>query len=348
MEFGWHRPRRVSLFEDGADQSVDPYRIRPSSLLALGVYLSVVLVAAWAAPQLMANRITLVVLGHDLAFGGGHGHHYGLRLLLVLVVPTIFLIELTMVGWRDSSLWRLVRRTPSSMTDAVCFLVGQTPVMDVVSFVATLGLVLVSAQWLQAALRQWTGYNPSLAGAPFAGQLLIYFLVFSFIDYWTHRLDHSRWFWPLHRYHHAADDFCIFSAVRVHPAAFTGVIPELLPAVLVGASPEVLTAVSIFVVTHRYVIHSRMNANFGWVGRYMLQSPTHHRLHHSAEKERIGGHYSLVPLWDHLFGTWRGEADQSLPIGVDTAYRQGMWLIPDWWRDYCEFWSGLSLLGRKQ
>jgi sterol desaturase/sphingolipid hydroxylase (fatty acid hydroxylase superfamily) len=49
----------------------------------------------------------------------------------------------------------------------------------------------------------------------------------------------------------------------------------------------------------------------------------------------------MAPIWDRLFGTWRGDADQSLAIGVDTPYRHGFWVGPDLLRDYLDFWKGL-------
>jgi hypothetical protein len=49
-----------------------------------------------------------------------------------------------------------------------------------------------------------------------------------------------------------------------------------------------------------------------------------------------------MPVWDHLFGTWSGRSDKGVAIGVDTEYRQGFWVIPDLFRDYCDFWKGLG------
>ena len=53
------------------------------------------------------------------------------------------------------------------------------------------------------------------------------------------------------------------------------------------------------------------------------------------------GHFAICPIWDHLFGTWRGAADPSEPIGVDTPYRHSLWIAPDMVRDYWHFWKGL-------
>ena len=52
------------------------------------------------------------------------------------------------------------------------------------------------------------------------------------------------------------------------------------------------------------------------------------------------GHFAMAPIWDRLFGTWRGTADPALVIGVDTPYRHGFWVAPDLARDYWHFWTG--------
>jgi sterol desaturase/sphingolipid hydroxylase (fatty acid hydroxylase superfamily) len=103
-----------------------------------------------------------------------------------------------------------------------------------------------------------------------------------------------------------------------------------------------MVAVNLLVLGLGFLIHSRIDSDWGWIGRWVVQSPTHHRLHHVLDiSTRPVGHFSMTPIWDRLFGTWRGDADQSLVIGVDTAYRHGFWIAPDILRDYWHFWKGL-------
>jgi len=309
----------------------------------VGVYLFMLSFAAMAIAVLAPAQLQLTVAGRAIALGRLHDRVLAGYLVLSLVVPALILLELAVVGWRRSSLRRLVIvRRPSSMSDLTCFIVEQTPLMSLLRTVSSLGVILVSAQCLHGLIERAVGVDLSVANQPLAAQVALYFLVYSFFDYWSHRLDHSALFWPLHRYHHAVDEFCIVSSVRVHPAAFTRILQQALPAALLGASPEAVASVNFAQIVYRYVIHSNVDSNFGWIGRYLLQSPTHHRLHHSLAAGAHAGHFGLVPIWDHLFGTWRGEATQSLPIGVETPYRHGIWLFPDLWRDYCDFWRGLA------
>jgi sterol desaturase/sphingolipid hydroxylase (fatty acid hydroxylase superfamily) len=206
----------------------------------------------------------------------------------------------------------------------------------------TLGVALISGAWAHDRIAALTGLSFTAASWPVWVQVPLLFAVFSFFDYWNHRLDHSHYFWPLHRFHHAAEDFCVLTASRVHPALFTGVVSAVLPPLLLGASPDAVFDVTVCSALLRYMIHSRIDTDLGWIGRYLIQSPNHHRLHHVLDiSQQPVGHFSLAPVWDHLFGTWRGDADQSLVIGVDTPYRHGAWIFADIWRDYVDFWRGL-------
>jgi sterol desaturase/sphingolipid hydroxylase (fatty acid hydroxylase superfamily) len=106
-----------------------------------------------------------------------------------------------------------------------------------------------------------------------------------------------------------------------------------------------MVTVNVMVIALGFLIHSKIDSNFGWVGRYIIQSPQHHRLHHQLDYTTVPtGHFGMAPVWDHLFGTWRGECDQTLVIGVETPYRHGFWLGPDLVRDYADFWKGWALL----
>jgi len=90
-----------------------------------------------------------------------------------------------------------------------------------------------------------------------------------------------------------------------------------------------------------FLIHSKIDSDWGWFGRYVIQSPVHHRLHHKLDMSTPTGHFGMAPIWDRLFGTWYGDADQSLPIGVSAAYAHGYFIPRDMARDYFDFWRGV-------
>lgn len=320
----------------------DADQLRRLAPLVFLAYLALCALAWWAVQTFVPDQIAVALAGHTAHLGELHRRILSTGSVLFLVIPAIMVVELSLVGWRDSSIRLLIlEHTPSSMSDLACFLGWQLKAMTVLTVIMSLGVSLISGEWLHDRLVAATGLALSVEGAPLLIQFVGYFMLYSFFDYWAHRLDHSSLFWPLHRFHHAADDFCILNSVRTHPAVFTDIVAITLPAAVLKVSPDVIIATNLFALVLRYVIHSRIDSTFGWFGRYVLQSPNHHRLHHILDITTPVGHFGLMPIWDHLFGTWRGDADQSLVIGVDTPYRHTAWIGPDLWRDYADFWRGL-------
>jgi sterol desaturase/sphingolipid hydroxylase (fatty acid hydroxylase superfamily) len=313
-------------------------------LAGFAVYLALLAALAWvlvAAPpdttfHLFGRTLGPADLGRRLVRRG---------LVLGLLLPALLAIELACEGWDNSSLRRLLtRRSRSAWSDLAVFFFWLTPGHVAVRSAFSLGVVLAPAEWLHRTLADATGFSIELAALPVAAQVTLFFFVYSFFEYWQHRLDHTPWFWPLHRYHHAADEFCMLTSVRLHPAAFTSLIAGLIPGVLVGISEDALFWFLALSGAVHYVMHSRIDSDFGWFGRWVLQSPLHHRLHHRLAATEPTANYSLIPLWDRLFGTWSDAAVSSTPIGVATPYRHGLWIAPDLLRDYAHFW--LALAGR--
>jgi sterol desaturase/sphingolipid hydroxylase (fatty acid hydroxylase superfamily) len=308
----WPRPRR------GARKWAE----RAIIVAALAVYAGLLGLAWQAGYRLLPDSLTLRVAGHALHVSNIHDRIAGNALVMFFLLPTALWLECLFVGWDGSSLRSLFRPTASIRTDIAFFLLGQAHMMDIVGKLMMLGASMISGLLLRDWLRATFGFEISVAFLPLALQIGLYFLVYTFFDYWTHRVDHTRYFWPLHRYHHAAHDFCVINATREHPAAFVSIFLNVVTAAL------------------GFIIHSRIDSGFGWIGRYLIQSPNHHRLHHKLDMSHPTGHYSIAPVWDHLFGTWYGDADQSLVIGVDTPYRHGFWVGRDLVRDYWDFWRG--------
>jgi sterol desaturase/sphingolipid hydroxylase (fatty acid hydroxylase superfamily) len=297
----------------------------------------------WATLHLLPDQLSGRVGGHVMILKNIHHRIAGDGMLLFALLPFALWLECAHTGWETSSLRKLLSaRTQSTKTDLAVFILGQTHVLNVVGKVTMLGASMLSGAWIYDKLHSAFGYTINAAVLPLPAQVAIYFFLYTFFDYWTHRLDHSRYFWPLHRFHHSADEFCVLTAGREHPAAFTSVFFINLPLAVLGAPPAAMLYVNVVVIALGFLIHSRIDSEWGWIGRWVVQSPNRHRLHHKLDMSYPTGHFAMAPIWDRLFGTWGGEADQTLLIGVDTPYRHGFWVGPDMARDYWEFWRGLT------
>lgn len=313
---------------------------RAAVILGFLAYVAAAGAAWWAALQVVPSHVAFTVLGRTLDTDSAH-EHINNAFLIFMLLPSALWIEAAIVGWTKSSAHQLLTaRTASLKTDLACFFLGQAHITDIAGRLLMLGASMISGAWIHDWLKTTTGLALGPAPLPLPLQVVVYFFVYTFFDYWTHRFDHTRYFWPLHRYHHSATDFGVITAGRQHPAAFTGFFLVNLPIAILGAPADVMIYVNVLVVGIGFLIHSKIDANWGWVGRYLIQSPNHHRLHHKLDMSHPTGHFAIAPIWDRLFGTWYGDADASIAIGVDTPYNHGLFVPRDMARDYYHFWIG--------
>jgi sterol desaturase/sphingolipid hydroxylase (fatty acid hydroxylase superfamily) len=324
----------------------DPDAARRRTLIAFGYYFVLVAMMLHGMDSILPDRITVIFFGRVYSTGNIHNQAVGACLFAFIIVPAAIMGEMLIVGWVNSSLRHLLFvRTPSSRSDLIVFLLWQCHVMAAVQVLLTFGIALLSGLWIHDWLLAQTGFDLGLSAMPAPIAFAGYVLLFTFFDYWTHRLDHTRYFWPSHRYHHSAEDFYVITSNRGTPGVITARLASTIPLGILGMPPATAFWIYILVGTHHLVIHSRIDSDFGWAGRYLLQSPVHHRLHHIRDRSFPTAHFSLLPVWDHLFGTWRGGGSQRIVIGVDVPYRHGFWVLPDLWRDYREFITGFFPAG---
>ncbi len=324
--------------------------LHPVALCVVATHLALLACAWWALNHLVPDTLALHLLGHDKVVHEVHRRVIDRTVEISVLLPSIFFLEYLCTGWTLSSVRHLlVDRTASSWSDLVCYLFQLAPAWTLVSAIMSLGVVYISGEWLRCFLAQKTGIDLTIAGTPLPFQVAVLFLIYTLFDYWSHRLDHTRMFWPLHRFHHSAESFSVLTAARVHPAMFTAVVGAVLPGVLLGSDRAALAYVGLVIIIIRLLIHSRIESNFGWVGRWIVQSPLHHRQHHARDWRPTN--LGLLPIWDRLFGTWRDAPRTAMPIGVAEPYRHGAWIGPDLWRDYREFGTGvvklLTAFGRR-
>ncbi len=163
--------------------------------------------------------------------------------------------------------------------------------------------------------------------------LLMYLVVFDFLDYWMHRGQHHfGWWWKLHSLHHAQRQMTMFSDNRNHlldDMLRDGLI--VIVAQLIGVAPAQFVAIVVITQLSESFQHANVRIWFGSVGERLWVSPRFHRLHHS-----IGlGHESngqgtlgganfgvLLPWWDILFKTANFEQRYD-PTGVRDQLEPG-------------------------
>ncbi len=187
--------------------------------------------------------------------------------------------------------------------------------------------------------------------------VLIYLVVFDFLNYWFHRAQHHfAWWWQLHALHHAQRQMTMWSDNRNH--LLDDLLRDLFLAVAalaIGVAPGQFVAIVAFTQVSESLQHANVRLWFGAVGERFWVSPRFHRLHHGVgfghetapaptgeTKAVLGGHNFgvLLPWWDMLFGT----ADFSLrfdPTGVRNQVEQGVDYGRGFWSQQ---WRGLRRL----
>jgi sterol desaturase/sphingolipid hydroxylase (fatty acid hydroxylase superfamily) len=176
---------------------------------------------------------------------------------------------------------------------------------------------------------------------------LIYLVVFDFLNYWLHRMQHQwEWWWALHAVHHSQRHMTQWTDNRNH------LLDDLIQAVLwvfigqlIGIAPSQFVAVVAVTQLSENFQHANLRVSFGHWGERLYVSPRFHRLHHAiglghqSHGKVLGGHNFgvLLPWWDMLFGT--ADFDSAVEAtGIRDQVEEG--------RDYGEgFWAqqGLGL-----
>ncbi|HEY9208182.1 sterol desaturase family protein [Acidovorax soli] len=226
---------------------------------------------------------------------------------------------------------------------------------------------------------QLDGLWPGVTDMPWVS-LLLYLVVFDFVDYWLHRGQHHfEWWWRLHSLHHAQRQMTMWSDNRNH--LLDDVLRDTLLVIVaqaIGVAPGQFIAIVAITQLSESFQHANLRIWFGRWGERLWISPRFHRRHHAigfghetipvlppstpradtaqgqlspaVRKDVLGGHNFgvLLPWWDLLFGT----ADFDLrydPTGVRDQVEPGP---QGRLRDYGSgFWSQqwrglLRLLGK--
>jgi len=266
--------------------------------------------------------------------------------MLLLVMEAFFL------SWEKTTVFVVfVRRNVSALVDFGSTIFFFSPFKSTVEYFFTLGVAFAIAKLtdMASARFDWVRWElPSEGVLAVIAGFVVYYLLSSFIGYWQHRLMHWRWFWQLHRFHHAAPEFNILTTFRVNPAEAITVIPAVLPFFFLKVPNAGLFAV--FVVANQILAslqHSSLPWTLGWLGRWVITAPTNHQVHHSIDPEHRDKNFSSCPLWDHMFGTWYGGPNRPSGYGIpDPAHVERpltQWLVDVWifYRDIARSAAGV-------
>ncbi|MBX3320906.1 MAG: sterol desaturase family protein [Nitrospira sp.] len=154
-------------------------------------------------------------------------------------------------------------------------------------------------------------------------RLIVFLLVLDGLAYWMHRLWHTAWVWPIHRWHHAPTELYWLAGIR---ASFPQVILAGVPYLL--AFPLLKPVPTIFFPMYGYLMvltNNWMHMNVTWQSRkleWLFVTPRYHRVHHLKSSGQVGANFGvLFTVWDRLFGTYVDpeKVDSEGPYGIQEA-----------------------------
>ena len=132
-----------------------------------------------------------------------------------------------------------------------------------------------------------------------------------FFYYWFHRASHRvRWFWASHAVHHSSNELNLGASYRFGwTGRLTGAAIFYVPMIWLGFAPGPVFMAAAFGLLYQFWVHAAWIPKLGWL-EYVLNTPSHHRVHHAANPEYLDRNYGgIFIVFDRLFGTFVSERD---------------------------------------
>jgi len=160
-------------------------------------------------------------------------------------------------------------------------------------------------------------------GAAGAGVWALLFFGEDLCYYWFHRVGHEvRLFWAAHVNHHSSRHYNLSTALRQSwTTPFTGPI-FWVPLALVGFHPAMIVTQQAVSLIYQFWIHTELIGRLPAPVEAVLNTPSHHRVHHGRNVEYLDRNYGgILIVWDRLFGSFepeRAPVDYGLTHNLET------------------------------
>jgi sterol desaturase/sphingolipid hydroxylase (fatty acid hydroxylase superfamily) len=147
-----------------------------------------------------------------------------------------------------------------------------------------------------------------LSAMPMWAQLVIFFIILDFVQWFTHILLHKyKFLWNFHKVHHSVKEMGFAAHLRYHwmenilykPLKTLGVM------ILGGFEPEQAYIVHFVAITIGHLNHANVKITWGFL-KYVLNNPVMHLYHHvyTLPEGKYGVNFGIsLSLWDYIFKT---------------------------------------------
>ena len=140
------------------------------------------------------------------------------------------------------------------------------------------------------------------------GSLAAAMVAWDFLYYWEHRWMHEvRLFWANHVTHHSSQRYNLSTALR-QPWSPLLMAWVFAPMPLLGFPLKKTARAGQLNLLYQYWIHTEAIDRLPAAAERVLNTPSHHRVHHGANKQYLDRNYGgILIVWDKLFGTFEPE-----------------------------------------
>ena len=159
-------------------------------------------------------------------------------------------------------------------------------------------------------------------------QLLVFFVVLDFVQWFTHTLMHRfEFLWRFHKVHHSVKEMGFSAHLRYHWMENVLYKPlKVLALMLLGGfEPEQAYIIHFFAITIGHLNHANLKLDYGPF-RYVFNNPIMHLYHHAyalPERFKKGVNFAIsLSVWDYLFKTsYVPEADKNIMLGYEDDHK---------------------------
>jgi sterol desaturase/sphingolipid hydroxylase (fatty acid hydroxylase superfamily) len=170
---------------------------------------------------------------------------------------------------------------------------------------------------------------------------LILLFVDDFAYYWFHRISHEvRFFWNFHVVHHSSNQYNLSVAVR--QSWFSGIAHWVfyLPVAFLGFPLWAFVTMHGLNLIYQFWIHTKIVRKLPAFLEYVLNTPSHHRVHHGVNDQYLDKNYAgIFIIWDRMFGTFVEESEE-VRYGIITPLTSynPLWINSHAW---AETWAAM-------
>jgi sterol desaturase/sphingolipid hydroxylase (fatty acid hydroxylase superfamily) len=177
-----------------------------------------------------------------------------------------------------------------------------------------LGNVAINVAWKLAVVAAYAGLYELTPLRLHASDWWVWPLLFLGDDlsyYWFHRISHeSRVFWASHVVHHSSRHYNLSTALRQTWVPMT-YLPFWLWLPLLGFAPWMVLLAQSWSLIYQFWIHTERIRRLPRPLEAVLNTPSHHRVHHGANEQYLDRNYGgILIVWDRLFGSFEPEGER--------------------------------------